>query len=95
MSPEAWARRLAMRGLKISHMNEHGFGFAGDCVITEWTIIVQPIDERRYYDARFPLLVGVGHHVGLDEAIQIAVQHFEEQVANRQREIAVLALAGE
>jgi hypothetical protein len=94
MSPDAWKRRLRKRGMKVSHLLEHGVGYAGDCTLTEWTAIVEPLDARRHYDPRFPPVMGRGHHASRDVALRAAVANLAERIENLQREVAVLALAG-
>lgn len=93
MSPAGWARRLSKRGLRV-HFFEHGFGYAGDCELTEWTVFVEPTDLSRH-DARFPPLIGVGRHLSLDQAAKCAVVHLDEVELALRREQVVLALAGE
>lgn len=93
MSPERWRRRLAKRGLDVWFL-EHGPGYVGDCVLSEWTAVVEPMDHSRN-DIRFRPLLGLGRHGSRDEAARRAVQHLNEVEQDMRREIALLALAGE
>jgi hypothetical protein len=73
---------------------EHGPGYVGDTVIEEWTAVVEPMDSSRN-DVRFRPLIGLGRHLSRDAAGKLAVAHLTEAEQNMQREIAVLALAGD
>jgi hypothetical protein len=63
-------------------------------VPTEWTAVVVPTDSS-CNDSRFSPLGGVGHHPSLDHAVNIAIADLEQRIDELEREIAVLALAGE
>lgn len=92
MSPKAWQRRLAKRGLRARFL-EHGPGYVGDDVQTVWTVLVERISG--HHDTRFLPLIGVGMHSSRDVAVKAAVAHFGAREAEQKREQVVLALAGE
>jgi hypothetical protein len=93
VSPEAWERRLAKRGLRVRFW-EHGPGYVGDCVMEEWTAVVEPMGSSRN-DIRFRPLIGLGQHLSRDAAVKLAVARLEAVEQDMHREIALLALAGE
>ncbi len=92
MSPERWQRRLAKRGLSVNCL-EHGFGYDGECIQSEWTAFVEPLDHRRN-DSRFAPLIGVGSHISRGHAVKLAIASLDQRIDDLEREIAVLALAG-
>jgi hypothetical protein len=75
-------------------LEDHGFGYCGDCVLSEWTAVVVPTDYSRN-DSRFRPLIGHGHHISRDHAVKVAVSNLKQQIDDLEREIAVLGLAGE
>lgn len=86
MSIDAWKRRLERQGLVLSI-------YDGSASLTEYTVLVRAVREA--WDRRFPEVIGVAWAETYTEAIPLAVADFRRKEEEREREQALLALAGQ